>query len=157
MIDWIKDNAWAAWLGLASVLAIVEMLSLDLVLLMFAVGALAAAVAAGFGAPVWIALPVFAIVSLLLLFLVRPPVVNKLHAGPTLTTGHGNLVGRVGLVVEPVDERVGRIQLAGELWSARSPRYEGPFDTGTEVLVTQIDGATAVVTAYAPPSLSEES
>ena len=92
MIDWIKDNAWAAWLGLASVLAIVEMLSLDLVLLMFAVGALGAAIAAGLGAPVWIALPVFAIVSVLLLFLVRPPVVNKLHAGPTLTTDRKSVV-----------------------------------------------------------------
>nr|MCW2727434.1 NfeD family protein [Aeromicrobium sp.] len=148
MIEWIKDNAWAAWLGLAAVLAIVEMMSLDLVLLMFAVGALAAAVAAGFGAPVYIALPVFALVSLLLLFIVRPSVVAKLHAGPTLTTGHANLVGRVAVVVEPVDDRVGRIQVAGELWSARTPRYEGPFDTGAEVLVTQIDGATAVVTAY---------
>lgn len=156
MIDWIKENAWAAWLGLAAVLAIVEMMSLDLVLLMFAVGAIAAAIAAGLGAPVWIAIPLFAIVSLLMLFLVRPPVVNKLHAGPTLTTGHGNLVGRVALVVEPVDERMGRIQLAGELWSARTPRYEGPFETGTEVLVTQIDGATAVVTAYTAPSASKE-
>ncbi len=156
MIDWIRENAWASWLGLAAVLAIVEMMSLDLVLLMFAVGALAAALAAGLGAPVWIALPVFAIVSLLLLFLVRPTVVNKLHSGPTLTTGHSNLVGRVALVVEPVDERQGRIQLAGELWSAKTQRYEGPFDTGAEVIVTQIDGATAVVTAY-PSSASKES
>lgn len=156
MIDWIKDNAWASWLGVAAVLAIVEMMSLDLVLLMFAVGAIAAAVVAGLGAPVYVALPVFAIVSLLLLFLVRPSIVNKLHAGPTLTTGHGNLIGRVALVVEPVDERQGRVQLAGELWSATSQRYEGPFDTGTEVVVIQIDGATAVVTAYTP-SVSKES
>lgn len=157
MIDWIRDNAWAAWLGLAAVLAIVEMMSLDLVLLMFAVAAVAAAIAAGAGAPVWIALPLFAIVSLLLLFLVRPSMVNRLHAGPTLTTGHGNLVGRVAVVVEPVDDRQGRVQLAGELWSARTHRHEGPFDTDTEVVVTQIEGATAVVTSYIPPSASKES
>ncbi|MET0447843.1 MAG: NfeD family protein, partial [Aeromicrobium sp.] len=72
MIDWIRDHAWASWLGLAVVLAVVEMLSLDLVLLMFAIGALAAAAAAGLGAPIWITLPLFAVVSLLLLFLVRP-------------------------------------------------------------------------------------
>ena len=47
MIDWIRDHAAATWIGIAVVLAIVEMLSLDLVLLMFALGALAAAVAAG--------------------------------------------------------------------------------------------------------------
>jgi membrane protein implicated in regulation of membrane protease activity len=156
MTDWIQDNAWASWLGLAVVLAVVEMLSLDLVLLMFAIGALAAAAAAGLGAPVWIALPLFAVVSLLLLFLVRPSVVAKLHAGPTLTTGHANLIGRTAVVVEPVDERQGRVQLAGELWSARVEHAAGPFDTGVEVLVTRIDGATAVVTASSPSTLSKE-
>jgi len=145
MIDWIKDHAWETWVGLAVVLAVVEMLSLDLVLLMFAIGALAAAAAAGFGAPIFVTIPLFAIVSLLLLFLVRPSVVAKLHAGPTLQTGHVNLVGATAVVVEPVDERNGRVQLRGELWSARTVG-DAVFDTGSEVLVTQIDGATAVVT-----------
>ncbi|MET0767291.1 MAG: NfeD family protein [Aeromicrobium sp.] len=156
MIDWIRDHAWAAWLGLAVVLAVVEMLSLDLVLLMFAVGALAAAAAAGLGAPVWITIPLFALVSLALVFLVRPPIVAKLHAGPTLETGHANLIGAIGVVVEPVDWRSGRIQLRGELWSARTVGGDVVVDTGTEVLVTQIDGATAVVAPSHPTTVSEE-
>ena len=153
MIDWIQDHAWQTWVGLAVVLAVVEMLSLDLVLLMFAIGALVAAAAAGFGAPIFITIPLFAIVSLLLLFVVRPSVVAKLHAGPTLQTGHANLVGAKALVVEPVDERNGRVQLRGELWSARTVGA-AVFDTGAEVLVTQIDGATAVVTSPTSPSVS---
>ncbi|MET0930879.1 MAG: NfeD family protein [Aeromicrobium sp.] len=157
MIDWIRDHAWASWLGLAVVLAVVEMLSLDLVLLMFAVGALAAAAAAGLGAPIWITLPLFAIVSLLLLFVVRPSVVAKLHAGPTLQTGHVNLVGAVAVVVEPIDWRSGRVQLRGELWSARTVDGDLVIDTGTEVLVTQIDGATAVVTLTTPTHDHKES
>ncbi len=147
MIEWIQEHAWAAWLSLAGVLAVVEMLSLDLVLLMFAIGAIAAAVAAGLGAPIFVTLPLFAVVSLLLLFLVRPSVVERLHAGPTLTTGHANLVGATAVVVEPVDEHGGRVQLRGELWSARTI-HDGVLDTGTEVLVAQIDGATAVVTSH---------
>ena len=133
------------------------MLSLDLVLLMFAVGALAAAVAAGFGAPVWIALPVFAIVSLLLLFLVRP---RRGQQAARRTDPHdgSRQPGRPGRgwSSSRSTSASAASSSAGELWSARSPRYEGPFDTGTEVLVTQIDGATAVVTAYAPVP-SEES
>ena len=155
MTDWIRDNAWATWLGVAVLLAVVEMLSLDLVLLMFALGALAAAAAAGFGAPVWITLPLFAVVSVALLALVRPSVVARLHAGPTLQTGHANLVGAVAVVVEPVDWRGGRVQLAGELWSART-LSDTAYDTGTEVLVTQIDGATAVVAPSTPSTLPEE-
>ncbi|MFC5678825.1 NfeD family protein [Aeromicrobium endophyticum] len=156
MTDWIRDHAWAAWLGLAVVLAVVEMLSLDLVLLMFAVGAIAAGAAAGLGAPVWITVPIFAIVSLLLLFLVRPSVVAKLHAGPTLQTGHANLVGTTAVVVEPVDARQGRVQLRGELWSART-ELDTVLDTGAEVLVVRIDGATAVVTSATASPLSKES
>jgi membrane protein implicated in regulation of membrane protease activity len=105
MIDWIRDHAWATWLGIAVVLAVVEILSLDLVLLMFALGALAAAAAAGLGAPIWVTLPLFALVSVALLALVRPSVVAKLHDGPTLQTGHANLVGAAAVVVEPVDRR----------------------------------------------------
>src|SRR5882757_8048498 len=120
MVDWLSDHAWASWIGLAVVLALVELMSLDLVLLMFAIGALAAAVVAGFGAPLWAAVLVFAAVSLGLLFFVRPSVVAKLHAGPTLTSGHDALIGRTGVVAEPVDSHGGRIKLAGEVWSARA-------------------------------------
>lgn len=144
MIDWIRDHDWTTWLGLAVVLALVELASLDLVLLMFAVGALTAAVVAALGGPIWLAIPIFALVSLLLLFVVRPSVVEKLHAGPTLATGHVALIGTSAVVVEPVDKHGGRIQLAGELWSARA-LGDITHDTGSEVFVTSIDGATAVV------------
>ncbi|MDR7086972.1 membrane protein implicated in regulation of membrane protease activity [Aeromicrobium panaciterrae] len=146
MIDWIRDHAAASWIGVAVVLALVEMMSLDLVLLMFALGALAAAVAAGLGAPLWAAILVFALVSLGLLFFVRPPMVARLHAGPTLTTGHESLVGKTAVVAEPVDKHGGRVKLSGEIWSARADSESDSYETGTEVQVTRIDGATAVVT-----------
>jgi membrane protein implicated in regulation of membrane protease activity len=146
MIDWLSDHAWVGWLGFAVILSVVELLSLDLVLLMFALGALGGAVVAGLGGPLWLAIAVFVVVSLILLFLVRPPLVQRLHAGPTLQHMHQNLVGREALVVEPIDSRSGRVQLAGELWSARTDDHQ-TFDTGVEVEVVRIDGATAVVTA----------
>ena len=145
MIDWLADHAWVTWVGVAVILAVVELMSLDLVLLMFALGALGAAVAAGLGGPIWLALLVFVVVSTTLLFLVRPPLVERLHAGPTLQTGHQNLVGRDALVIEPVDSRSGRVKLASEVWSARTDGDE-TYDTGVEVNVIRIDGATAVVT-----------
>ena len=145
MIDWLSDHAWVGWIGIAVLLSVVELMSLDLVLLMFAIGALGAAVVAGLGGPLWLAILVFAVVSVAFLFFVRPPLVQRLHAGPTLQTGHQNLVGRDALVIEPVDSRSGRVQLASEIWSARTDGSE-TFDTGAEVRVVRIDGATAVVT-----------
>src|SRR5687768_15750307 len=88
---------------------------------------------------------VLAVVSTALLLLVRPPLLERLHAGPTLQTGHQNLVGLDALVIEPVDSRSGRVKLATEVWTARTDGDES-FDTGVEVRVIRIDGATAVVT-----------
>jgi membrane protein implicated in regulation of membrane protease activity len=144
-VDWIGDNPWVIWLAIAVVLVIVEMFSLELVLLMFAIGALAAALFAGLGAPGWLAIAVFAVVSVALLALLRPPLVARLHAGPTLTQGHDAQVGRRAVVVEPVSFFNGRVQLSGELWSARTETEELSFDTDDEVSVLRIDGATAVV------------
>lgn len=147
--NWIGDHQWAGWVGAAIILSIIELLSLDLVLLMFAIGALAAAVVAGFGAPLWAAVIVFAIASMGLLFFARPSIVAKLHDGPTLRSGHQALVGHVAVVVENVDWQGGRVQLAGEIWSARTGSESESFEAGTDVLVTQIDGATAIVTGKA--------
>ncbi|MFT4188008.1 MAG: NfeD family protein [Aeromicrobium sp.] len=143
MLDWIKDNLWLTWVGIASLLAVAELMSLDLVLLMFAVAALAAAGTATF-APDWVTLIVFGVVSLLLLAFIRPRFTRKLHAGPTLTVGHHNLVGRTAIVDEPVSEFSGRVTIDGELWTARAASGEH-FDAGTHLQVVSIDGATAYV------------
>ncbi len=147
--NWISDHPWAAWIAAAIILSIVELLSLDLVLLMFALAALAAAVFAAAGAPVWVCVIVFAIASVGLLGFARPKFVARLHDGPTLTSGHQALVGRIGVVIEAVTWQGGRIQLASEIWSARTPVEGESFEAGTDVLVTQIDGATAIVTGKA--------
>ena len=47
--------------------------------------------------------------------------------------------------VEPVGKQAGRVSLANEIWTARTDGET--FDTGAEVRVVRIDGATAVVTA----------
>ena len=39
LMDWLGDHAWALWLSLAFLLAVAEIASLDLVLIMLAVGA----------------------------------------------------------------------------------------------------------------------
>ena len=146
MTDWIASHAALTWLALSVVLAVVELLSMDFVLLMFALGALAAAGATVLGAPLWIAVAVFAVVSVALLFLLRPALLHRLHSGPTLATGFSNLVGRSALVLQPVGSRDGRVQIGSDEWSARTSDPQ-PIDVGVEARVVAIDGATAVVTA----------
>jgi membrane protein implicated in regulation of membrane protease activity len=146
MTDWIASHAALAWLAASVVLAVVELLSMDFVLLMFGLGALAAASATVLGAPLWLAVAVFAVVSIALLFLLRPALLQRLHSGPTLATGFSSLVGKSALVLQSVDSRDGRVRIGSEEWSARTPDDQ-PIDAGVEARVVAIDGATAVVTA----------
>ncbi len=149
MTDWINDNLWVVWLGVATVLAAAELLSLELVLVMFAIAAVAAAALSPF-VPPWVTMIVFGIVSILLLGVIRPRFRRRLHDGPTLTVGHHNLVGRVAVVDEPVSDLAGRVSIDGELWTARTRSGE-QFDVGARVTVVSIEGATAVVAGKVAP------
>ena len=141
--DWVNDNLWVVWIGIATICAVAEMFSLDLVLLMFALAALAAAATAPF-LPSWATLFVFGVVAILLLAVVRPRFKARLHAGPTLTVGHHNLVGRTAVVDEPVSDVAGRVLIDGDLWTARTVGGEH-HDVGTPLTVVSIEGATGYV------------
>src|SRR6187402_1133162 len=103
-MDWLGDNLWAAWAGAAVLLGVAEMLSLDLVLIMVAVGAVAGMVMALVGAPVAAQVLVAAGVSVAMLGLVRPTIAKRFHGGPELTLGHGKLVGQRGVVTEEITD-----------------------------------------------------
>ncbi|WP_229054081.1 NfeD family protein [Aeromicrobium sp. Leaf350] len=149
MTDWVNENLWVVWIGVASVLAVAELLSLDLVLLMFAIAALAAAAASPF-MPAWATMIVFGVISILLLAVIRPRFKRKLHSGPTLSVGHHNLVGRPAVVDEPVTDVSGRVMIDGELWTARTATAEH-HDVGERLTVVSIEGATAYVAGKVAP------
>ena len=145
-MDWLGDNLWAAWAGAAVLLGVAEMLSLDLVLIMVAVGAVAGMVMALVGAPVAAQVLVAAAVSVAMLGLVRPAIAKRFHGGPELTLGHGKLVGQQGLVTERITSMTpGRIKLAGEIWSAQPYDETLVIEPGETVDIMQIKGATALV------------
>lgn len=136
---------WLWWVGGALALGILEMLSLDLVLVMFAGGALAGALAYALGAPVAIQILVAGVTSVVLLVTLRPWLLRHLKGRVDLPeTNAAALVGRPAVVVSTVDGTTGRVKLVGEVWTARTADG-GSLPPGTPVTVTRIDGATAVV------------
>jgi membrane protein implicated in regulation of membrane protease activity len=136
---------WVWWLGAALLLGVVEMLTVDLVLAMFAGGAVVAAILAALGAPLWAQIIGFAVASTLLLIALRPWLLRHLRTRvPLVETNAAAHVGRVAVVVTPVTEHAGRVKLAGEVWSARTDDRT-TIEVGDEVRVLTIDGATAVV------------
>ena len=71
---------------------------------------------------------------------------KRLHTGPELSLGHGKLVGRQGVVTEPITALApGRIHLAGEIWTAEPYDESLTIEAGATVEVFEIRGATAYV------------
>ena len=138
-------DAWAAWLGLAVALGVLELFSLDLVLLMLAAGAVVGMAVSLTGADLWVQVLAAVVASVAALGVVRPSVVKRLHTGPNLVLGHEALVGRQGLVVEEVSSQTGQIRVAGEIWTARPYDEDDSYEPGQRVQVLQIRGATALV------------
>ncbi len=147
--------AWAWWLGIALLLAVAEILSLDLFLIMLAGGALVGLVLALLDMPFWVQVVGFSLASILLMFALRPWLLRHLRRRvPLVETNASALVGRIGVVVTEVTERAGRIKLAGEVWTARTENDE-VVPSGAEVRVVRIAGATAVVTRHVDPIVQD--
>lgn len=144
-MDWVREHGWEAWLIIGLVLAGAEVATLDLTLLMLAVGAGAGCLVAALGLNIWFQVLVAAVVAVALLAFVRPGVIHRLHAGPTLMNTPESLIGESGLVLEQVTAHTGRVKLRGEVWSARTVDARAVIEAGNDVAVAEIDGATAVV------------
>jgi membrane protein implicated in regulation of membrane protease activity len=136
---------WLIWVIAAGVLAGAETLSLDLVLIMCAGGAVGGAIAAGVGAPPAIQVIVAIVTTVLLLGIVRPIARRHLVGTDTHQTGTAALVGKQAIVLAPVDAHDGRVRLNGAEWSARAYDHTQQMPAGETVRVMEIDGATAVV------------
>ncbi|HEY0951270.1 NfeD family protein [Nocardioides sp.] len=153
-MDWLSEHAWAAWLGIAAALGMAELMSLDLVLIMLAVGAMAGMLTAVLGAPVVLQILVAGGAALAMLALVRPSLVARLHQGPELRLGTSKLVGQRAVVTQRITGlNVGQIRLAGETWSAAPYDEHDVIELGATVEVFEIRGATAYV--HPVPELDE--
>lgn len=136
------------WIVLGVVLAVAEIFTATLFLIMFAAGAFAAAGAAALGLPVPVQAIVFAAVSALTVVAARPTI--QRHRRSAAESGEAPfgveaIEGSEALVLERVDTEGGLVKIDGELWSARSYDATQVFPVGEQVRVIQIRGATALV------------
>ncbi|MGI5148930.1 NfeD family protein [Plantactinospora sp. CA-294935] len=136
------------WIVLGVVLVVAEIFTTTLFLVMFGVGAFAAAGAAALGAPLALQAVVFAAVSALTLVVARP--VIRRHRQSALTGdeqpfGVQAIAGSNALVLERVDANSGVVKIDGEIWTARSYDATQVFAPGDRVRVIEVKGVTALV------------
>jgi membrane protein implicated in regulation of membrane protease activity len=136
---------WLFWLIAALGLAGAEALTGDLFLLMLSGGALAAVGSNLIFDNYIIDGVVFAVVSVLLLVLVRPALKRRFTQGIGLPDRPKELEGKSALVLDRVGRHEGQVKLDGEVWTARPMNDDDVYEPGDHVTVVHIDGATAVV------------
>ena len=111
-----------AWLIFFITLVIVELITVNLVTIWFAFGALVTSLVSLYTTDTVILLAVFTLVSLLLL-LITKPVVKKLKVKKVVATNLDQVIGKTGLVTEPIaKDKIGEVKVLGKRWSAYSDR-----------------------------------
>jgi membrane protein implicated in regulation of membrane protease activity len=120
---------------------------------MLAIGSLGGLLSGFLGAPWWVQIIVAGILSVLLLFALRPALLRALKKGgdPALSNVDA-LLGLAGTVTNDFSGNANHVKLAnGETWTAKLGTPEGlsgtgrPLVEGERVVVSAIEGATAVV------------
>ncbi|GAA3955235.1 hypothetical protein GCM10023085_42290 [Actinomadura viridis] len=152
-------EVWAAWLILAALLGIAELLTLTFALGLLAVAALAAGVAGAAGLPLGAQAAVFALGAVAGVVLVRPIARRHVRRPPPLRSGSAALVGREAYTLTEVSRTGGRARIGGEEWTARPYDPDLVIPAGSVADVLAIEGATALLypVGGAPPERGEPS
>ena len=145
---------WEAifWLIAMIIFVVAESMTVTLVSIWFAVGALGAILVALLGGGLMLQVTVFLALAIVLLFLLRGMV--RKHFSPRVTkTNVDSVVGATGIVLTPVNNiaALGQVQISGVEWSARSTD-NSHIPAGTLVKVDRIEGVKVFVTPVEIPA-----
>jgi membrane protein implicated in regulation of membrane protease activity len=133
------------WLSMFVVFAVIESITLSLVTIWFAVGSIAAFLAAWFGADTYIQVWIFIIVSVIVLCIFRPFAKKQLKAGLE-PTNIDSLKGRVCLVREEIDNinNKGLVAVNDLEWNARTEE-QMVIPPGDRVEIIRVEGVKLIV------------
>lgn len=134
------------WLVAFGALLLIEILTLGLTTIWFAVGALAAFLLALLHVPLMLQIVVFIVVSVLMLIFTRP-VMTKYLNKKTIKTNAESLVGRNARVLIPINnlKSEGQVMVGGMEWTARSTKDEVTFQKDEMVHIVGISGVKLIV------------
>ena len=134
------------WLIAMVVLLIVEAAVPGLVSIWFALGALGALIAALLGAPLWLQIVWFILLSVLSLILTRP-LVKKYVNSRVKPTNADMMIGKDCVVTEEIDnlKGSGAVSVSGKVWTARMENENEQAQAGEVVKVLRIEGVKLIV------------
>ena len=133
------------WLIAMVLFGVLEAVTVGLTSIWFAVGALAALIAASLGAFALVQVVVFLVVSFVTLLLVRPLAQRYINDRKEPTNAD-RVIGREAVVTQAIDnlKGEGQVNVSGAVWTARS-QEEAPIPAGARVRVLRIEGVKVIV------------
>jgi membrane protein implicated in regulation of membrane protease activity len=138
------------WAALVIVFAVIEVFTLGLYTVWFAIAALIMVFLSLLDIAVPFQILIFLAISALLLFITRPLAIKKFKVGKEKTNVE-SLVGMHALVTKDIGEfEKGEIKLNGQIWSARA-QDNIKIPEGTKCEVIRIEGVHAVVSPLSQP------
>jgi membrane protein implicated in regulation of membrane protease activity len=135
------------WVALTIFFAVIEVFTLGLTTIWFALGAFIMIFLSFLPIPLVYQVMIFLAVSAVLLFFTRPVAVKKLKIGREKTNVE-SLAGRHALVTKKITEfDRGEVKLNGQIWTART-EDGSTLDEGSKCEVLRIEGVQAIVRIY---------
>lgn len=133
------------WVIALVVFLVIEAITVGLTSIWFAAGALAAWICALLGAPVWLQVAVFIVVTAVALYFTRP-LVKKYINGKVVPTNADANIGKECRVTETIDNiaGTGAVYVDGKTWTARSENDE-VIPEGELVTALRIEGVKLIV------------
>ena len=134
------------WLIFIAVCLLLELATVSLTTIWFAGGAIVACILAALGVPAYIQIIVFLIVSIVLLIFTRPIAVRYFNKNRA-KTNIDSLIGKEAIVLSEIDnlQGIGRVQVDGKEWTARTIANGITIPVGAVVIVNKIDGVKLLV------------
>ncbi len=130
------------WFGIFAILLVIEMLTVELVTIWFAFGAVAAIVCSFFTESVIIQLAVFLITSIMALVIMKP-ILKRFKSFDVTPTNLDRVIGKVGKVTKAIElDKYGEVKVLGNVWTAVAKEY---IAEGEKVKILSIDGVKLIV------------
>ena len=130
------------WFIAFLILLFIELATVNLVSIWFAIGSLAAFITTFFTDNIIIQVGVFIVVSIISLILTKP-IIKKFKANEVVPTNSDRVIGKRAEVVKKITEdEYGEVRVLGNVWTAVAKET---FEVGQKVKVRAIDGVKLVV------------
>lgn len=140
----IMDVWFWIFLGIMILSIVIEVSTTDLTSFWFALGALGALIASLCGAPWWLLLVIFSVISVLCIIFLRP-LLKKKFDNATVPTNAEAAIGKVVLVnVDITPDVPGEIKFEGIIWTAVSEKPQ-TIKAGKKVEIVRINGNKMIV------------